>query len=390
MKYEKSIVDQDLVAADRSLSRPAVEIDNKIDGWKDTTQNNSLEKRIRIKDFSFDIALDIFRHFWMQFFVIGGLSIMVIGTQAVVVTIMFSYFSEGSDLPGIVSIVTSLANNLGPFAFATLIFVIGTVSALGMFLSRVIAVSIMTGYEKLCVHRIIDIFKHDKSLFGDMTKADFIILLTKDCRFGGRIAFELTGAILPIGISLVAFPALLYLNLYATLGLLAIILMVGFSQQLLRHKIHEVSHDMEVDVTKDKEAKIALFQKLRSGDDIEAGAENNVPHPIFMDAYRRRLTVPHVGNLIGGLHFILALVIIIAAFGYSDEKYSSAYLLLYIFVSIFTLSHIRSLSKIYMNIQVFYNYFQRAYLVIIGESELARKKIFRQVASADDLSEELQ
>lgn len=76
----------------------------------------------------------------------------------------------------------------------------------------------MTGYEKLRAARLLRRLEKEPRILKAMSNNQVLILLSKGCRFGGRIAYELSNAVFPVGAAVVGLPILFYLNTYATMA----------------------------------------------------------------------------------------------------------------------------------------------------------------------------
>ena len=110
----------------------------------------------------------------------------------------------------------------GPGAIL-LSFLFLVASALLLYFVRVLGVRIMVAYEGYCAGRLMERIRKRSANVKDLGARTVLTLLSKDCRFGGRIAQEIGNVVMPAGIALIAFPAMFYLNWQATLILLAVL-----------------------------------------------------------------------------------------------------------------------------------------------------------------------
>ncbi|MBU1276232.1 MAG: hypothetical protein KJ720_12725 [Proteobacteria bacterium] len=313
------------------------------------------------------VVRDVVAAYWLRLVVIAGLSGAVIVCQTLAVSIVMFAITQHLSLPGLIREAIMGIKASSGLWLPLLAFALAAISAGMVFLHSLISVNIMTGYEKLCAARLLRRLEREPRILKAMSNNQVLILLSKDCRFGGRIAYELSNAIFPVGAAVVGLPILFYLNTYATLSLMLVVILAFGGQMLLRRKAQEVSQDMEDHAVLDKTAKADFLKALAAGSETTRGVKAKVPSPQFMDTYRRRLTIPHLGNLAGGLQYALALAVTIFWFTvFPQEKTVAGNLVLYLFVAMFVLSQMRVAPKVFMNFHMFYNYFSRAFAIILN------------------------
>ena len=248
-----------------------------------------------------------------------------------------------------------------------LALVLAAASAGMVFVHSLISVRMMVGYEKFCAARLMKRLEGDKDSLRALEQlpgADPALQGLPIWRTHRLRAFQRG---FPLGAALVGLPILFYLSVYATLSLLMVVILAFWAQMALRRRAQQVSQDMEDHAVLDKTAKLDFLKAMLAGQATTEEMVDKIPSPLFMDTYRRRLTMPHIGNLAGGLQYGLALAVTIFWFTvFPQDKSTAGNLVLYLFVAMFVLSQMRVAPKVFMNFHVFYNYFSRAFTVIIS------------------------
>jgi hypothetical protein len=185
-------------------------------------------------------------------------------------------------------------------------FIVLAISAILMFFGRKFVVEMMVDYERICADRLFSVVINDcKQNFED-TK--ILRLLSKDCRFGGRLVQEISSVVMPLGISIVAFPIMLYINFFATIFLIFVAVFAIIPYFFIASKAKKLSILFENAASTDgqfKKQAIARFKK-----DKKFIEPISFPHEDFKSLYKQRLIVPHYGILIGGLQFAFCLGIL--------------------------------------------------------------------------------
>lgn len=313
----------------------------------------------------FIVARDVLSVFWFRLLTIGVLSALVVLAQTVAAGTLMYTMAHSLSLPKFITNIFSEIENTSVMWLPIIAFVFAALSAYLMYLHSLIAVSVMVDYEKKCAERLIKILQSDSKLYKTLTDNQIVTLISKDCRFGGRIAYEFSTMVMPLGVALGGFPVLFYINHYATISLLIVMTLAFSGQAIVWRMAKKVSQDMESDAAFDRIAKADLLKELKSISGSYQEITAKVPDPIFMNTYRRRLTMPHMGNFLGGLLYALATAVIMfwfLVFPQKDQVHGG--LMFYIFVAIFVLSRLRIAPKVFTNFHVFFNYFGRAFYII--------------------------
>jgi ABC-type bacteriocin/lantibiotic exporter with double-glycine peptidase domain len=234
-----------------------------------------------------------------------------------------------------------------------------------MFIGRILTVNMMVDYESRTANSVFLRLSKKKKLKYD--NSEIIRLLSKDCRFGGRIVQEISNLVMPVCVAFVAFPFLFYINVQATLVVLLVILLTLIPYIYIASRASTVSYSFEQSAGKDSQYKKDAINRIKK----QTARVKNVsfPHEDFQKYYKKRLIMPHYGILIGGIQIAFCLVVL-GWWAVSLER-SSPHLgniVLYGFVAVFMLNQLKSIAKVYANYHVFLAYFQRAFMVIKGIS----------------------
>lgn len=269
------------------------------------------------------------------------------------------------------------------FLLVTMIGAFGLISIILVYISKIISVGIMIDYERYCVsvlsQKLVDTYSRPLAL----CKKEYVGLCTKDCRFGGRLAFEISNSIMPVGVCIILIPTLFVLNPLLTSLILFVVILTMISQALLQPKIQRTARLMETLAKVDSLAKSSEFDGIaettgQSSSNKSYDFARRIPDPSFLDVYKTRLILPHLGNFIGGVSFVTILLVIIVFYSLepSGLNQNEDYLY-YCMIAFFCFSQMRTLSKIYVNISVFNEYFSRArHFIETGEYFSTQSKTF--------------
>ncbi len=316
------------------------------------------------------VLKDIIANFWIQYLIIGILSAFSFVLQTIGVSVIISSFNSKLDLPfNLNTIILSLINS-GYIVFAGS-FICLSLSAVLLFLARKITASSMVEYEGICANALASkLFSQPETT---LSAAEILRLLSKDCRFGGRIVQETSNIIMPMGVSLVAVPLMLYLNFMLTLVILAMVLTTLLPYGIIAKKANKISYSFEVSAGLDSQCKkTAVNNYLKNTLPPEPVL---FPHPDFKTDYQKRLVIPHYGVLIGNIQISFCLAIL-AWWFFSKESHVLDFsnVVLYGFIALFALNQLRNVTKVFTSFHVFLAYFQRAFFIIkdiVGETSSA-------------------
>jgi hypothetical protein len=307
------------------------------------------------------VLKDILLNLWHKYIFIGFLSALAFLFQLIGISIILGLFRNNIKLP--FDLHDKLLNGFSDHYLIIFSFVILSISAMLMFVARKITVDMMIDYESLCANKIFSIIS--TSLKDNFNDSEIIRLLSKDCRFGGRIVQEMSNIVMPLGISIIAFPVLFYISFQATLAIVVIMIVSLFPYGLIASRANFVSSSFEKSAGTDSQYKKQVIKDFRKNEHNQEPL--NFPHYEFKKYYRQRLIMPHYGILIGGIQLALCLAVL-GWWGASVEKNSTnvSSVVLYGVIAIFMLNHFITLAKVFANFHVFLAYFQRAFIVIKG------------------------
>jgi len=312
------------------------------------------------------VIRDVIVNYWPRLLLVGALSGIFAVSQGVLVALVMLSVDAGHAFPAPVQSVLAWMGNEIFLGFPLMVLLLGSFSALTMLQAMRIAVGMMVRYERHCVERLIRRLQPEREKLASYDDAQILQLLTKDCRYGGRIAFELTTAVFPSVISLIALPLLFYLNVFATLTLMIVIAVLIRIQAALWLRARQVSKNMEDHAPLDKTSKAKVLKALRAMKDGEPLAKcPPVPDPRFLETYRQRLLMPHVGNTFGAFQAATALAVAVFWFtSMGADGADASSLVLYLAVAFFVMQQLRNVSKVFVNFHVFYTYFRRVFFVM--------------------------
>ncbi len=307
------------------------------------------------------VLRDIFINFWHRYMFIGFLSAFAFLFQIIGISIILGIFRDNIKLP--LNLHDKFLYWLGDYHLVIFSFVVLSISAMLMFAARKLTVNMMIDYESLCANKIFSIVSTNSEV--NINDSEIIRLLSKDCRFGGRIIQEISNVVMPIGISIIAFPILVYISFQATLAIAIIIIITLLPYGWIASKANFVSSSFEKSAGTDSQYKKEILKHFRKKELQQEPP--NFPHHEFKKYYQQRLIMPHYGILIGGIQLALCLAVL-GWWGASVEKNSTniSSVVLYGFIAIFMLNQFRILAKVFANFHVFLAYFQRAFIVIKG------------------------
>jgi ABC-type multidrug transport system fused ATPase/permease subunit len=334
-----------------------------------TAIRNVLEN-VRSKNLVSVLVLkDIFYRFWSQYILIGFYSSVTIGLQIIGIAIILSSFNGNLHLPfGLED--RFLLKSMDKEKFIILSFFILSLSSVFMFLARKVIVHLMIEYESLCTKDLMAQILNKRAEMESKSDGEIITLLSKDCRFGGRIVQEISNIVMPVGFSIIAFPLLFYLNYEATLILMVVGAVTVLPYTLIAAKARSISYSFEESAAVDSRFKKEMISNYRKTKGVFE--TSSLPHPAFKRAYQQRLIVPHYGILFGGIQIAFCLAALALWFVSTEtSSIDIAKIILYGFVGVFTLNQLRSVAKVFANFHVFLAYFQRAF-IIIKEIDVSR------------------
>jgi len=305
------------------------------------------------------VLKDIMLNFWHQYILIGILSAFSFIFQMIGISIIISSFNGNFHLP--LNLHNKLLNWFNDYQLVILSFFILSASTFLMFTGRKLTVSMMIKYESHCANKLFSIVSNNSKV--EFNDAEIIRLLSKDCRFGGRIIQEISNIVMPVGVSIIAFPLLFYINYQATLVIMAIISLTFLPYSLIAFKANSISYFFEKSAGIDgqyKKQAISNFRKKRNPEE-----SLSFPHDEFITYYKKRLIIPHYGILIGGIQIAFCLGVL-GWWAVSSEQSATniASIVFYGFVAVFTLNQLRTMAKVFANFHVFLAYFQRAFIII--------------------------
>lgn len=301
------------------------------------------------------VVLNILGRYWFRYLVIFLVSAAAFGFQVVGISTLVSCIrgtsNRYSQLLG-----TGSMGMISGFLFLV-------VAAFLLFAARYLSVLTMVEYEGYCASRLIQRVRNKYDNVKDLDNAAVLKLLSKDCRFGGRIAQEISGVVMPAGIAMAAFPALLYLNLQATLILFLIISITAFPYWFIAKIAKTVSYQFELAAGLDGKHKKETLQAFREGKWDKSPV--SMPHPEFKKRYAHRLIIAHSGIMVGGIQ--MAVCLFTLSWWFSRQRLAGmegANIVLYAFVAVLAFSQLKTLPKVFANFHVFLAYFQRAFVLI--------------------------
>lgn len=243
----------------------------------------------------------------------------------------------------------------------------GIVSVCAMYVIKIISVNVMINYEVFCVNRLAKVISEK----FDIEKIDYgtvNVLMSKDCRFGGRMAYELSNVVFPISSLMLLFPYLMFLEPGLTALIFSLLFVIGAGQLKFSSKSELIASNMELHAKDDKLAKKNFFQLLEKGEFDSTNNSNKIPSPVFMETYRQRLMIPHKGNFIGGAQFIIVLTVIGVWFSFVSEERTPTDILIYSIICLISFSQAKTIPKSIANSIVFFSYFKRAFNIFINPS----------------------
>ena len=242
-------------------------------------------------------------------------------------------------------------------------FLFLVVSALLLYLVRVLGVRIMVAYEGYCAGRLVERIRKGCDNVRDLGNHAVITLLSKDCRYGGRIAQEISNIVMPAGIALIAFPAMFYLNWQATLIILVVLGVTVIPYSLIARFAKSISYSFETSTLLDGKYKNETLSGLRNRTVDSRPIE--MPHPEFKKQYAYRLIVAHLGALVGGIQMAVCLAVL--SWWFARQRLAgdgAANIVVYAFVAVLAFNQLRAAPKVFANFHVFLAYFQRAFVLI--------------------------
>lgn len=305
------------------------------------------------------VLKDIFCIFWVKYALIGFLSGFSFVLQMFGVAMLLSSFNNKLKLP--LDLQLLFVKFLDDYQMVIFSFMVLSASAMLMFAGRKLIVGMMVDYEGICADQLFSIITKDCS--HNYEDSEILRLLSKDCRFGGRVVQEISSVVMPMGISAVAFPAMLYMNHYATFALFLVAIITLIPYFFIASKARKISYLFEKAASFDAQHKkqaLSRFKKLKNIDE-----SISFPHDDFKNLYRQRLVMPHYGILIGGMQFAFCLCILGLWFIATRESDTNiAGIVFYGYIASFTLNHLRPMAKVFTNFHVFLAYFQRAFVII--------------------------
>jgi ABC-type multidrug transport system fused ATPase/permease subunit len=303
---------------------------------------------------------EIFTLYWVKYAYITLSSAVSFALNVLGMAMMAKFHNSGFSAPheGFDQYLNALSQNEKLLVLlASLIS-----STLLTFHSKAVCVQMMIAYERLCANRI---FKEFQKTPEKKNTTNIMRLMSKDCRFAGRIVGELSNLTMPLGILLVAIPILFYISKLLTLVLLCLAIVSFVPFIAIRRKACSTAHDFELAASEDAQYKKKALSRTIKAD--TQSTEFSFPTDAFAHSYERRLMIPHYGNMIGGLQ--LAFLLSVLAWSFASKKVFTgtlAELLIYGAIAFFALRQVSLIAKVFANVNVFFVYFRRAFLIIHG------------------------
>lgn len=338
------------------------------------------------------VLKDIFSRYWPTYLIIGLFAMLMPWLQTAGLVLFIHVFKGDNHfvlpynlqryLPHVPSnefIILGLASLFMLASLALMIY------------SRKLAINLMIRYESECSKQIIKkLIKKDKRLEGK-SDSQIMIVLSKDCRQGGRIALEIGNLVMPLGVLIVVLPVMFYISTLTTFALIALLTLTTVIYSRLARVSHSISNSIEKSGIEDAQMKKELIKRIKEGE--FKGGDIALPHPNFARSYQERIMLPQWGLVVGGIQLILSLMLIVLLImpNTNTGANSLSLVVLYGSLAIFALTQLRGVSKMFANFHVFLAYFQRAFVIIkdIDPNEY-NLKLFEAVPNANTSIDELE
>lgn len=273
---------------------------------------------------------------------------------------------------GVTNLVAAIRGGRGRYAlpvdsmdvqiFAAMFALI--ISGIFILAAKRISVKIMVDYERYLVQKLFQIFERDSEHVKKYSLPERMVLLSKDCRFGGRIAQEISDLVMPVAMLGVSVPVLLYLQFQATLILFLVMGLTSFSYKLIARRAREISYAFEEAVLNDSLLKKKILAEIEAGE--RDTPLDDAPSRSFIREYQRRLFIAHVGVFIGNIQLALCLAALAVWSARNPNAMAPSSLVLYGFVVLVTFNQLKKTPKVFTNFNVFFAYFRRAFELIHG------------------------
>lgn len=341
------------------------------------------------KNFSVLVLSDLLKRYWSTYLVIGFFAILVPFFQTAG-TVLFIHAIRGDNnftLPyNLHQFLPPIPSNHFMILILAALFL--AVSLLIMFFSRKLAVGLMIRYEKECAEEIIRKFAAKDKLLEGKSNSQIIVMLSKDCRQGGRMALDIGSVVSPIGALLVILPIMFYISGITTFALTVLLGLTAIIYGSLSNRSHRIAQNLEESGIEDARMKKDLIAKIQADElSEEELAKISLPHDNFARAYNDRIMMPQIAAVFGGIQVLLSLILISLLIGLGSSNLSL--IVLYGTLAIYALTQLRAISKTFTNFHIFLAYFQRAFVIIKGiNPEDYGLKLFDSIAAANITEED--
>ncbi len=228
--------------------------------------------------------------------------------------------------------------------------------------ARKLSVKIMVEYERYLVQKLLLIFDRTPDRLKKYSMSERMILLSKDCRFGGRIAQEISDMVMPAAMLAVSIPVLFYLQFHATMILFLVLGITSVSYKIIARRAREISYAFERAALEDGQVKKKLLAEIESG--VRSSPLEDAPTRSFIREYQRRLFITHVGVFLGNVQLALCLAAVAVWSARNPNAMEPSSLVLYGFIVLVTFNQLKKTPKVFTNFNVFFAYFRRAFELI--------------------------
>ncbi len=332
------------------------------------------------------VVADLAKRFWPTYLLVGLMAAVILVFQtaglANITQILSSSKTSGFVIP--MHLQKFFPHiYFGKLAGLAISFVLLVSSLILIYFSRKLTVKLMIKYESVCATEIMERLAREVSL-KDRSDRQIMTLLSKDCRFGGRIAQELSNIIMPLGMLVIGLPLMVYISPPSTAILVGILFVTTLTYGWLAKRAHRISAAMETSAAQDSKLKKQLIQEMRQNN-LPPEKLPMLPHKAFAAAYYRRLVMPYLGILVGGVQLATSLVIITWLAIENSGMLSISSTIVYVYLAVLLLTQLRTAAKVFANFHVFLAYFQRAF-IIIKDIEPAEYGITPAAAGTFDLA----
>jgi hypothetical protein len=301
------------------------------------------------------VVWEIYSTFWSSYLAIALLTASAFVLQVTGIT-TFASILQGKQIKYLPMISDDYAGTL----LALLLLLLSSLLLFGV---RALSVRIMVEYEGMCAGRLVNRFARSGDRCSTIKDDMVLRYISKDCRFGGRIAQEISNLVMPGGVALVAFPVLVYLNYQVTLVVLIAMAITVVPYRVFAKWAKNVSYSFEGAAGMDALYKKNTIKEIKKNPG--AGKTYKMPHPDFKKAYSLRLIAAHFGVLVGGFQLAICLAAASAWLIYRRPfGFDPAHMIMYAVVALVAFNQVKSVPKVFANCYLFLAYFQRVFVVL--------------------------